>query len=217
MANLIKSLGIEYCSQMMHGAYLNVNGEVHWFDNIIENNFVQTIKLSGNPDKVAPEAGKVPWEFFKGWSALSYPTLGYRMAGNGQILVYITRINSVRRGLCSRDVQVDFHNVSFACNQNLGIDLNHYIDDYTKACLVMNPQYTSLSKGLKAVAEGTIPAFCLSADFAVAPNDEVPYLEVLFRQRRIGTVAADGTIELVTQNIKHSWETTVANGEKTDG
>lgn len=215
--NLIKELTVDYCNQMMRGSWFLVDGEVHWFDAIINKDKVNTLKLSGNPDKVAPEPGIVSWDVFTGWSVFAYPTLGYRMAGNGQILCYISRTNSVRRGLSHRDVHVEFHDVSIACQDRLGINLQHYLDDFTKACLVMKPVYMSLTGGLKRVMSGEIPAFALSADFAVAPNDEVPFLEILYRQRRIGTISDQGTIELLTPNIKHSWDSTVSKGESQYG
>lgn len=217
MSNLIKELTADYCNQMMHGAYFKHEGAVHWFDVINRLDFVRTFKLSGNPDKVNPEISEVPWSAFTGWSAFAYPTLGYRMACNGQVLAYISRINSVRRGLSHRDTQVTFHDVTYSCASRLGVNLQHYQDDLTKACMVMNPTYLSFTKGLSEVMAGNIPAFAMSADFAVAPHDSVPFLEILYRQRQIGTISENGAITLTAQNIKHSWDEVVTNGEKMYG
>lgn len=217
MSNLIQELSVDYCNQMMHGAYLKVGDDVHWWNTIAEPGVVRTIKLSGNPDKVSPKNDTVPWEFFKGWSAFAYPVLGYRMACNGKVLVYLTRNNSVRRGLSNRDVGTTFHDVTYSCVQQFGIDIHHYMEDTTKACLVMNPTYMSLTKGLKEVMDGNIPAFAISADFAVAPHDTVPFLEILFRQRQIGTISENGTIEFMADSILPSWQAAVADGEKKHG
>jgi hypothetical protein len=45
----------------------------------------------------------------------------------------------------------------------------------------------------------------------VAPNEQVPFLEVLFRGRRIGEVSETGDVTITAEGIRPSWNAVTAN------
>jgi hypothetical protein len=206
--NLIDELSPAYCNDMLRGAMFLMDKTPHQFQQVDEgqSNVVACRRFSDNPDRVTTKNVPVPKEFFKGWSALEFPILGYRMAANGQILAYVTRENSVRRGLHPEDARVDLHDVSYECGRQFGLGLDHYTHGNGKIPLILCPTYLPFGEGLAKILAGEIPAFALSADFAVAPNPKVPFLEVLYRQRRIGTIDETGKTEITTTNILPSWK-----------
>src|SRR5688500_8745383 len=95
--NLIADLGAEYCNQLLAGALFNYKGEAHEFVAARQTKtkplYVSTACYSGTPEHPDSSVRAIPAEEFTGWKSLSFPTLGYRQAANGQALFYITRHN----------------------------------------------------------------------------------------------------------------------------
>src|SRR5690606_25245662 len=118
-----------------------------------------------------------------------------------------SRNNSIMRGLNWRDVIYDWHEVSYAIAAIRGVFRHDdWMRGYRAAAMVMKPVFTPFTEGLKKVMAGEIPAFAMSPDFAVAPAEDVPYLEILYRTRRIGTIAENGDITINEAKLLPSWQ-----------
>lgn len=207
MPNLIRELTPEYCNEMLVGAMFMKDGEPYQFRGAdAENSAVR--RFSTTPDKVTTKNLSIPNDFFTGWSAFEFPTLGYRMAGGGQLLAYVSRNNSVRRGLIPDDVKMEVHDVSFSCRDTFGFNVDHYTRGNGTVPLVMCPTYLAFADGLAKVMKGEIPAFALSPDFAVAPSARTEFLEILYRQRMIGTINENGKVDITAKNMLPSWRMT---------
>jgi hypothetical protein len=218
MPNLIESLGTDYCNQRVTGAMFLHNGAAHTFDGVdydpdAKNKIsVFATRYTGTTEKVKTEKVRIPTDNFPNWGALNFPTLGYRQAAAGQVLVTISRINSISRGLNWRDVRTTPHDVSYSCQDLFGIDLEHFTTGPRLVMMVLKPEYTPLSVGLPAVLAGKIPAFALSADFAIAPAADADFLEILYRGRAVGGVDENGKISLTVPSITALWN--ITNKEK---
>lgn len=207
-SNFINSLSVNYCNEFFPNAMFLYEGKPHLFSST-DGRYVAAIELSPDPKVRATKSVAVPASFFTGWASFSFPTLGYRQADSGQFLGYFSRRPSVRRGLNLSDVLCTTHDVSYGCAEYLMYDWHDYDSRYGKAQLIMCPSYTNLLEGLKDIKSGNIASFALSADFAVAPNSSVEYLEILFRQRRVGVINKDGDISLSVASLKPSWDTVI--------
>lgn len=213
MENLIDSLGADYCNQRVAGALFVLEGNAYMFQAVRWNEagtalVVAAQKYSGTPEKQVVEIVELSPKVFTGWSSLSFPTLGYRQAAAGQVLMYLSRSNSVNRGLNWRDIRVSMHDVSYACEAAFGIELARFTQGTTLNVMTLLPTYTPLMEGIAAVRAGKMPAFAVSADFAVAPVHDVPFLEILYRQRRVGTIDAEGKISLDVPGLHPLWDKT---------
>jgi hypothetical protein len=202
--NLIERLGPEYCTQRLSGALFNYEGVVHEFGTVGTKK-VECTAYHGTPEKHEAKVALVPTSFFTDWGALRFPTLGYRQAAGGQMLFLLGRKGSVQRGLQLRQLQVHMHPVTIACAIHLGVDYHFHRTGGALILNTMQPQYTPFMEGLEAVMKGERPAFAVSADFAVAPAEDVDFLEILFRGRRIGEVSEGGNVTITATGILPSW------------
>jgi hypothetical protein len=218
MTQFIEEIGSGYMNEMLIGAPFLYKGDVYLFDGIerTTSKNVSTYKLGPDVDNLIATPAQVPAAIFTGWKSFAFPTLGYRMAADGQVLCYLSRNNSVRRGLNPRDIGALFHDVSYECQRRFGTPrLNIYNDNNHKAYMAFKPTFLAFTDGLAQVMAGKIPAFAISADFAVAPSDRVNFLEILFRQRPVGSIDEDGNIKLTVESVLPSWNST-NNGELTN-
>lgn len=211
--NIIEELSADYCNELLVGCLFLHKGEAHEF--VRANNkrdgsiMIEAVKYVGTPEAVKPSMVAIPAAEFGGWGSFAFPPLGYRQAAAGQVLTYISRQPSVRRGLNKRDLITDPHNVSRTCAMKFGVDLAYFRRGEALIMQVLKPQFTSLGAGLKDVMAGRIPAFAISADFAVAPNKGVDFLEILYRQRQIGTIDENGKISITVAEVTPSWKQVV--------
>jgi hypothetical protein len=210
MAGLIEELGAEYCNEMFAGALFLYEEQPHEFVQILRDGnggwTVVASRYTKNPEKPAPRKVNVPGAFFENWGSLSHPMLGYRMAAEGRILGYCTKTLGTRRGLTAPAIQINFHDVCYASEEAGLVDVNHFAKASGKVPLVMCPTYLTFMEGMAKVMKKEIPSFAISADFAVAPNQEVDFLEILYRQRRIGLVDEKGNAELTVKGLTDSWQ-----------
>lgn len=221
MPNLIESLGADYCNQRVSGALFLYKGDAHMFQEVTVDPAqdgrklaVLATKFTGTTEKFKEQQVLIPADEFSGWGALSFPTLGYRQAAAGQVLVSVTRVNGVNRGLNYRDVRCTPHDISYSCAGAFGINLADFTVGSRLALMVLKPDYTPLSEGIPSVLAGKIPAFAMSAEFAVAPAADVSFLEILFRGRRVGEIDERGKVSITVPSISTLWNSTTKESSK---
>lgn len=211
MPNLIEQLTPEYCNERVAGALVLHKGRAAMFlsaANKRSGPIVQLEVASGDAlDPGDSDVVQVPAGDFPSWAAFGFPQLGYRQVDNGRGLAFLSRLNSVMRGLNWRDLRIDWHEVSSTLNVVYGqLNTTSWSRGHRLAAMVMRPVFTPFAEGLKKVMAGEIPAFAVSPDFAVAPSEDVPYLEILYRTRRIGTIAENGDISINEAKMLPSWQ-----------
>lgn len=201
---LIERLGADYCTQRMNGTLFNHNGATYEFHEA-GGKEVYCTKYTGTPEKPEVSTEMVPTSVFKDWNSLKWPTLGYRQAAGGQVIMLVGRKNSVQRGLHRQQLIPNVHPVTVACSAQFGLDYHYFRSGPALHLMVMQPSFTPFAEGLDAVMSGKVPAFAMSPDFAVAPNEQVDFLEILFRGRRVGTISESGNIKIEADSILPSW------------
>jgi hypothetical protein len=211
--NLIQRLGADYCSQRMQGTLFLYNGDVHEFEYVNDNGKTITAQRhTGTPETSQTEVvNNIPADLFMGWKSLSWPTLGYRQAAGGQVLLTVGRRGSVQRGLHRSTLYVQVHPVTHAAEREFGLDWRFFTQRAPLMLMTMKPTFTPFAEGLAAIMKGTIPSFAVSADFAVAPAEQVEFLEILFRGRRVGEVDASGNVSITAAGILPSWNKAKGN------
>lgn len=221
--SLILELGVPYCNELMVGAFLMYKGEPHQLANIDSRTSTVLLNQVGE-DGALREAVSDTLDIISSWDDLKYPTLGYREAMDGATLFYLTRRPSVRRGLHASDLRSHLHECGTHLHHLLRNSNKLYTQwrskwQYTpneylsitsgKMWHAFMPRYTSLKKGLPQVLTGERPSFAMSAEFAVAPAPgKDSGLEILYRQRVIGSITDEGKISLNISNklISGLWE-----------
>lgn len=210
MANLIQDLGSNYFNEFMPHALFSFEGKGYRVHTAVGDG-VACYLMKGTTSKPSEEMVVLPFSAFdEGMSSLKHPPLGYRAAMDGQVLMYLNRTFSTRRGLQVRDISVSFHDVALQCARVRGIDLDYFQGSDVKSHLVFDTNFTPFLEGFNAIKKGDIASFAVSPDFAVAPSDTVEYLEIMFRQRRVGTVSENGRVSFIVPTLKPAWESAYA-------
>lgn len=226
--NLIERLGVGYCQEMMVGAAIRYNGEMHVIHSFGDSS-VWLTKRDERGRNVG-EGVSVPFSYFASWRQLASPTLGYRTAGNGAVLMFLHKMPTTQRGLHSGDLRAVVHDCTFeahsavtqstaamtAWKQKHRIAPADYTDSgHLMLWLAFNPDFVPFSKGVADVLNGDRLSFAMSEYFAVAPAfSEKAELEILYRNRVIGKVAASGKTSLNVSNkiINELWEKEMNRG-----
>jgi hypothetical protein len=209
MADLITELGATYCNDLMQGAMFLHEGVPYEFERALAqldgNILVSCTRYTDDADKPKPKVVQISSTVFTDWSTLAHPQLGYRMAADGRMLAYVTKIPGVRRGISAGSLIITPHDVSWVCEENGLVDTNHFLNGTGKPAFVMCPKFFTFTEGIAKILKREIPAFAISADFAVAPNRDVKFLEVLYKQRRIGEVDEKGNAVIGVAGLQDSW------------
>lgn len=214
MGNLVEDLGERYCNQLVAGAMFVKDGKPHQFRAVSEDGTsVECFCYSVHAEKPEREVVRIPWDYFQDWSSLGHPTLGYRQAMKNQLIAYVSRNNSTRRGLHAADTRIAITDMSYEVSRVYDVSFNSITHGEGMIPFVMAPAYTGFTNGLAQVLKGQIPGFAVSADFAVMPSTEVPFLGVYFRQRLIGTIDENGNISFTAADMLPSWQFATTNGE----
>lgn len=227
--SLVQQLGVAYCNELMAGAHIMHDGAPHQvcgFDEEPGTVTLQRVDIHGRYG----ERILVPQAVLGTWDAFRFPTLGYREYMDGALLMYLVRRPSVRRGLHLADLRHNLHDASSHLHHILRDSNDSYSKwrgkwgyspvEYTQGtagkmwhCFM--PTFTPLSKGLPLVLGGERPAFAMSAEFAVGPDPRKDSgLEILYRQRPIGSISDSGKISLNISNktINELWEEESSRG-----
>ena len=224
MANLITDLGMGYVSDFFSGALFLHKGEGYKFSGEFSEQLIAGENRHGAVINVHKIAGTIlrpkyipahlPLSVLdNGFSSMAFPRLGYRCYQQGQILLYLDRTFSVRRGLHTRDIGVSFHEISSLCEAEGRVSRAFYTNTLVKEFSVFNPTNTPFSQGVARVAAGEALSFCINEDFACAPSPSTAFLELLYRGKPVGTVRESGNVEMFVPHLSKHWE--AVNGNAT--
>lgn len=212
MANLLKEYGMEEFSSRVMGCSIIYGGHPTITKKVTNHpdTGILTIlgtQLLGTPEKFTREPVYIPVDYFTGMNSLQYPQLGYRVAAAGQYLAYMSRIpTAVRKGLHVSQLKVDVNRLSSALEYYTGFEMGYYDSAEVMALLALKPQLTSWQEGLKKVKAGEIISFVVDENFACVPSpDELKFMSILYRDRVIGHMDANGNIDIQAKQAKVAW------------
>jgi hypothetical protein len=167
---------------------------------------VKADKIDGTINKPTTTAVAIDPEFFTDMGVFATPPLGWRVAGNGRFLVYMQRNNaSFHRGTCIDNISISHHEITRWFEQNGGINMDYYTRHSTLCKMVMQPEYVSLAEGLSLIQKGKIVSFAVNELMAVVPAEDGVY-DVLFREKKVGTVDENGSVTCTIPYVVSSLE-----------
>lgn len=157
---------------------------------------VRAISVVGTAEKHSKRELILPQDFFDDMNKFSIPTLGYRTAAEGRVMFYASPIvRAYKKGVCLDAVRTDIAFHSRELMSAGAISSSYYSRPSTRAKMLLDPQYMSLSDGLRAMNDGDILSFALSPNLAIVPSDGENYL-VHCKNQIIGEVTPDGTVQI---------------------
>ena len=201
--SLFSQLGFAYSRDWFTGAMLLHRGDACTVDHVDEETGDTTLIVRQGDTGTER---RVSHEEFPDFNAFTFPTLGYRYVPEKHSLLYITRRNSVRRGLHVHDTVLNPHIAAIAMEEHVPVEntwrwINH--EPNWRVPTIMLPKYIPFRKGLADVLEGKIPFFAMSPEFAERPNpDTEGALDILYRLNRIGSISDEGKITMNLQNAQ---------------
>lgn len=200
--SLFSDLGFSYSNDMFSAAMMRRGDRVGYLEAVrddgtayfraCENRSIGTIEPFDHTEIVS-------------WDSFAYPTLGYRQDIATNLLAYVTRIPSTRRGFHFNEARVEIvpacnmleNSMGFLTITDRDVTTRHYssLAEY-KIPLVMSPVYTPFAQGIAQLMSGERPFFCTSPEFAVVPASERDGYDILYRQRVVGAVSPEGRVQL---------------------
>ena len=137
----------------------------------------------------------LPADAFTDPNMFSSSDLGYRTMHNGKLLTYIQRNNSsYARGMSLRNLSYQESALtSFLVDSGL---FAYTLSEDEQHLLVMEPTFIPIRRGIKLMLEGRLASFAASPTIAVVPSTDTDNLNVLFCDKLVGTVSADGAMEI---------------------
>ena len=150
---------------------------------------------TGTPGKASVEARTISPAFFKDMSVFFAPSLGWRHAANGRYLAYFSRNNrSYARGVTLSNLNVSLSATTLYLVNNQNISQSYYERSSVRTLLIMQPEFTPLTQGIKDMRDGKIVSFAASHNIAVIPDSEDEF-RIMFNLNPVGRVLSNGNIE----------------------
>lgn len=204
MPNLVEQLGQDYCDNFLRGVVFRHDSKLYMISRVTDE-YILTNRMNPDPQlqRVEREV-RLPLDTLPDWSALSYPRMGYRPLC-GRAVAYLAKNNSVQRGLHGRDIHATTSFMERSVLQGLGIRVERVFGETGKQLLAFDDRFMSFKDGFAAIQAGDIVSFCMSPDVAVKPIQN-GYLGILYRERQIGTVKEDGTVQILHTPSTYMWE-----------
>jgi len=204
MPNLVEQLGHEYCDNFLRGVVFRHDSKLYLISRFTDEHIVAH-RLQPDPlAQISEREVRLPLDTLPDWSALSYPRMGYRPLCD-KAVAYLTKNNSVHRGLHGRDITATTSFIERCVLGGLGIRVERVFGELGKQLLTFDDRFMSFKDGFAAIQAGDIVSFCMSPDVAVKPIQN-GYLGILYRERQIGTVKEDGTVQILHTPSTYMWE-----------
>lgn len=216
MANLIEDLGLREAQQWLNGVCISLDDRVLSIGDIYEDHTIIASEIHADGKT---RTARVSGNRLKDWSALSFPPLGYRNFGNDhQILICISRPNTVHRGIQRRDLRAIISGASYALREIMydplvdglregdGNSMNRMVYELFK------PTFIPFKQGLADLLSGRRVQFAINADIAVAPVRTSGFVSVLYRDREIGHITEAGKVE-IADTARIIWNDAVGDNQ----
>lgn len=146
----------------------------------LSSNEVQCRTFSGKVGKITTNDVIVPGDYFSGLNVFRTPTLGWRSAKNGRLLLHVSKRNNRScsvRGVSARGLSTLISGIT---SRMIGLGLespSYYAEEGVLTKLVMEPEYTEYNQGIELMREGKILSFVPNERVAVqAINNDVAHI-----------------------------------------
>lgn len=215
---LIEDLGQDYVDNMWHEAMFVAGDRLHiYVGSGDEEGYIRTkcLKLDGTSSKYS--SATVPTSVFESMATFAWPKLGYRNIPHdkyGSLVYYVTSTRSAMRGL--RDTQLVFDAPPIHMIDPFACDARESTRSYAYLPQIFNPTFPPLSEAIGLLTSGERGAVAISEDIAIGINcttNASKAFDVYFKQRVIGSMASDGSIEIANKIIKRSAMAKLLNRE----
>ena len=199
MSSLIKDLGNRYFKDRFRHSMFMYEGQPHYIDTEASwsLNKVAAIKVMGPVEKSRTESVDIPHSFFTDFEVFKVPTLVWRMAAQGRILIHFARNHILRagfrRGVAMENLRRHYAASSIFLERSGNISFRYYENAPATTKLIMCPEYMTYADGAKAMEKGDVVAFAISHNLAVLP-DVGGAKSVMFNTNFAATITKDGEI-----------------------
>lgn len=204
--SLIAQLGMDQFLTKYSGSFFMHEGLPCFVTGSNRDGNVKADKIGGTINKPVTTQVVIDPEFFTDMGVFATPALGWRVAGNGRYLVYMQRNNgSFHRGTCIDNITFNYHEMTTWFAQNNGLNMEYYSRNAAICKLVMEPVYLPLTEGLALIQKGKIVSFAVNELMAIVPSENGLY-DVLFREKKVGTVDDNGSVTCTIPFVVESLE-----------
>lgn len=207
MSNLIEKYGTDWFRSKFSNSYFMYKGIPARVTSVNRNDTTVALAVRKNGE-VKELKVSVPFDYFESSSLFNVPELGYRHIGDGRWLGYVSRNNSsYHRGISPGNTVV---NLSDHTNflQSKGLQVPR--PQAAEMCnMLLEPTFIPFHKGIALMLKGELMSFAASPTIAVIPSQDSDDLLVKMCSKVIGSVTADGTLNITTPVAKGYLEETV--------
>lgn len=194
--NLVDQVGWDYFATRLGGCIFINDGKTFYIEGITGSRS-RHVNCKEVESAKSLRSEQFPFEFFKSFSFLKVPPLGWRTSHDGRVLVYTSRNNaSYTRGITLKNIQREYaphteYMFRMGKVSRTDMDLPGY-----KALLVTKPEHLSMQDGLAAMNRGKIMSFTNSENIAVVPESDSVY-NVMCGLTHVANISPEGQVSLL--------------------
>ena len=206
MGHLIDDLGERYVSEYFSNAFFMHQGVLHKLQHVRNDKQVDAYAVQGKSLQIDYNfsAVRLPPEVLDSFKRFKWPKLGYRNVLNNQGVIlsgFVNSVRSTRRGL-SDDLLEIGHSQSVELYMATA---GYRPDNLNYMYQVFFPTWFTYKQAMAKLQAREAVAVALNEDLCIAysvnADDPAIAFDILFRERVVGSVMADGNLVFKNKNI----------------
>lgn len=202
--NLVEQFGYSYFSNRFAGAFFLTEDKTPAIVRSAGRSYVDVALCKGTAEAPSIEDSRVSNEFFTDMAQFDIPNMGWRAAGRGRFLAYIERNpHGYRRGTTRDGLDIGTSPITSALMDSGTLDIQNYTREAAVARMVLLPQFTPFTQGIKDIIEGRIISFAVSHHMAVYAQDDQS-MAIMFGKRKVGSVDYSGKVVFTVESAARS-------------
>jgi hypothetical protein len=208
--SLPSELGPQYIQEHIVGAVFRRENEIAYVRGCDSRRLVVSTFDLTNKEAIEWVNKDYPHSALNSFKDMAWPRLGYRNLESdavfGNVVAYLTTTRSVHRGLREEGIEYYYPEVYSALYWPART-YHPASNTLYRLQQIFDPTWIKFSEGMKRIKDMEIPGFALNEDLAVAVSiDQGPnrFCDMLFRNRVVGHVAEDNTLDLANVTLKRS-------------
>lgn len=206
MGHLIDDLGERYVSEYFSNAFFMHQGVLHKLQHVRNDKQVDAYAVQGKSLQIDYNfsAVRLPPEVLDSFKSFKWPKLGYRNVLNNQGVIlsgFVNSVRSTRRGLADDLLEIG-HSQSvelYMATAGYRPDNLNYMYQVFFPTWFTYKQAMAKLQAREAVAAALNEDLCIA--YSVNADDPAIAFDVLFRERVVGGVMADGNLVFKNKNI----------------
>ena len=206
MGHLIDDLGERYVTEYFSNAFFMHQGTLYKLQQVRNNKQVDAYAVQGKSlqNEYNFSNVRLPPEVLDSFKSFKWPKLGYRNVLNYQGIIlagFVNSVRSTRRGLSEELLEI---------NHSQGVDLYQATAGYRPNNLnymyqIFFPTWFTYKQAMAKLQAREAVAVALNEDLCIAysvnADDPAIAFDILFRERVVGSVMADGNLVFKNKNI----------------